>query len=79
DYSLDQLNTWAEDLEDKLEDLEEVNKVEIRGVPKKELRISLDLPKMEAREISFQDVASAVQSENVSVSGGEVLLDGLRR
>ena len=79
DYSLDQLNTWAEDLEDKLEDLEEVNKVEIRGVPKKELRISLDLPKMEARQISFQDVASAVQSENVSVSGGEVLLDGLRR
>ena len=79
DYSLDQLNTWAEDLEDKLEDLEEVNKVEIRGVPKKELRISLDLPKMEAREIGFQDVASAVQSENVSVSGGEVLLDGLRR
>ena len=79
DYSLDQLNKWAEQLEDKLEDLEEVNKVEIRGVPKKELRISLDLPKMEARQISFQDVAGAVQSENVSVSGGEVLVDGLRR
>lgn len=79
DYSLDQLNKWAEQLEDKLENLEEVNKVEIRGVPKKELRISLDLPKMEARQISFQDVAGAVQSENVSVSGGEVLVDGLRR
>ena len=59
DYSIDQLNKWAEQLEDKLEDLETVNKVEIRGVPKKELRISLDLPKMEARELSFQDVASA--------------------
>ncbi|MBL7963559.1 MAG: efflux RND transporter permease subunit [Flavobacteriales bacterium] len=79
DYSLDQLNKWAEQLEDKLENLEEVNKVEIRGVPKKELRISLDLPKMEARQVSFQDVASAVQQENVSVSGGEVLVDGLRR
>ncbi|HRD52298.1 MAG TPA: efflux RND transporter permease subunit, partial [Flavobacteriales bacterium] len=79
DYSLDQLNRWAEQLEDKLENLEEVNKVEIRGVPKKELRISLDLHKMEARQISFQDVAGAVQSENVSVSGGEVLVDGLRR
>jgi multidrug efflux pump subunit AcrB len=79
DYSLDQLNKWAELLEDKLEDLEEVNKVEIRGVPKKEVRISLDLRKMEAREISFGDVAQAIQSENVSISGGEVLIDGLRR
>jgi multidrug efflux pump len=79
DYSIDQLNKWAEQLEDKLEDLETVNKVEVRGVPKKELRISLDLPKMEARELSFQDVASAVQQENVSISGGEVLVDGLRR
>ena len=79
DYSLDQLNRWAELLEDKLEDLEEVNKVEIRGVPKKEVRISLDLRKMEAREISFDDVANAIRSENVSVSGGEVLVDGLRR
>ncbi|MFN3874846.1 MAG: efflux RND transporter permease subunit, partial [Flavobacteriales bacterium] len=79
DYSLDQLNRWAELLEEKLEDLEEVNKVEIRGVPKKELRISLDMRKMEAREIAFADVAQAIQGENVTISGGEVLIDGLRR
>jgi multidrug efflux pump len=79
DYSMDQLNAWAEMLEDRIEDLPEVNKVEIRGVPKKEVRISLDLPRMEAREISFGDVAGAIQQENVSVSGGEVLVDGLRR
>ncbi|MCB0787522.1 MAG: efflux RND transporter permease subunit, partial [Flavobacteriales bacterium] len=79
DYSIDQLNEWAEDLEDAIEDLPEVSKVEIRGVPEKELRISLDLPKMEARKVSFQDVAGAVSQENVSVSGGEVLIDGLRR
>jgi multidrug efflux pump subunit AcrB len=79
DYSLDQLNEWAEELEDRIEDLPEINKVEIRGVPQKEVRISLDLPKMESRQISFQDVAGAIQSENVSISGGEVLVDGLRR
>jgi multidrug efflux pump len=79
DYSLDQLNKWAEQLEDKIEDLPEVNKVEIRGVPKKEVRISLDLRKMEARELAFSDVAQAIQQENVSISGGEVLVDGLRR
>lgn len=79
DYSMDQLNLWAEMLEDRIEDLPEVNKVEIRGVPEKEVRISLDLPQLEARELSFQDVANAIQQENVSISGGEVLIDGLRR
>jgi multidrug efflux pump subunit AcrB len=79
DYSLDQLNAWAEDLEDRIEDLPEVNKVEIRGVPEKEVRVSLDLPRMEARQVSFGDVAQAIQSENLSISGGEVLVDGLRR
>ncbi|MDQ3099840.1 MAG: efflux RND transporter permease subunit [Bacteroidota bacterium] len=79
DYSMDQLNLWAEMIEDRIEDLPEVNKVEIRGVPKKEVRISLDMNAMEARQLAFQDVASAVQQENVSISGGEVLVDGLRR
>ncbi len=79
DYSVDQLNIWAEMLEDRIEDLPEINKAEIRGVPKKEVRISLDLRKMEARELSFSDVAQAIQTENVSISGGEVLVDGLRR
>lgn len=79
DYSMDQLNAWAEELEDRIEDLPEINKVEIRGVPKKEVRISLDLPKMEARMVAFNDVAAAIQQENVSISGGEVLVDGLRR
>ena len=79
DYSMDQLNIWAEMLEDRIEDLPEINKAEIRGVPKKEVRISLDLRKMEARELSFNDVAQAIQTENVSISGGEVLVDGLRR
>ena len=79
DYSLEQLNEWAEELEDAIEDQPGVSKVDIRGVPKKEVRVALDLHAMESREVSFDDVANAIRSENVSVSGGEVLIDGMRR
>ena len=78
-YSLDQLNEYAEYLEDKIEDLPEINKVEIRGVQEKELEIALDMVKVEAREISFQDVENAIQGENITMSGGELLVGDYRR
>jgi multidrug efflux pump subunit AcrB len=78
-YAKEQLKDWAELLEDRIEDLPQISQVDIRGVPEKEVRISIDLPKMESRMISFTDVVNAIQSENVSISGGDVLMDGLRR
>lgn len=79
DYSKEQLNEWAEMLEDRIENLPQISQVDIRGVPEKEVRISVDLHQMESRMISLNDVANAIQSENISISGGDVLMDGLRR
>ena len=78
-YSKEQLNEWAELLEDRIENLSSVSGVDIRGVPEKEVRISVDLHELESRIISLTDVANAIQNENISISGGDVLLDGLRR
>jgi multidrug efflux pump len=79
DFTVDQLNKYAEYLEDKIEALPEISKVEIRGVDDKEMRVSIDLPRMESLNISFGDVAGAIQNENVSISGGDLLVDGYRR
>jgi multidrug efflux pump len=79
DFNIDQLNEYAEYLEEKIEDLPEISKVEIRGVDDKEVRISIDLQKMESLNISFNDVAGAISNENVSISGGNLLVDGYRR
>jgi multidrug efflux pump len=79
DFTIDQLNKYAEYLEDKIESLAEISKVEIRGVDDKEMRVSIDLPRMESLNISFNDVAGAIQNENVSISGGDLLVDGYRR
>ncbi len=79
DYAIDQLKKYAEYLEDKIEDLPEITKAEIRGVMDKEVKIDLDVLAMEAMEINFDDVANAISGENVTISGGDLLVDGYRR
>lgn len=79
DYSIDELENYAEYLEEKIEALPEITKVDIKGVMEKEMRIEADRYRMEARRVSFADIAQAVQGENINVSSGEILMDQTRR
>src|SRR5690606_35735249 len=79
DYSIDQLKIYAEYLEDQIEDLPEITKVEIRGVLDKGVNIDANLLGMEASEISFDDIADAIASENTTISGGDLLVDDMGR
>jgi multidrug efflux pump subunit AcrB len=71
-YSIDELNEYAKYLEDAIEELEDISKVEIRGVQKKELRIAIRKHDAEARMVSFQDIENAISSENITMSAGEI-------
>jgi multidrug efflux pump subunit AcrB len=73
------LKDVAEDLEDVIEELKEINEVNIRGVQEQELRIDVDRLKAEAVNVSLNDIENAVNSENMTISGGEILMDGLRK
>jgi multidrug efflux pump subunit AcrB len=79
DFSLDMLNEYAEYLEDKIEDIPQINEVDIRGINDKEVKVELDLLKMEATQINFQNVEDAINFENMTISGGNVLIDGFNR
>jgi multidrug efflux pump subunit AcrB len=79
DFSLDQLKDFGEYLEDEIEKVPEISKVDIRGIQDKEIEISVDLYKMQISKISFNDIATAIQNENMTVSGGDLLENGLRR
>ena len=79
EFSMDQLKEYAEYLEDEIEEFSEISSVDIRGVQEKELEIAMDLYKMEASKISFTDIENAVAFENMSISGGDILENGIRR
>ncbi|MGB3183971.1 MAG: efflux RND transporter permease subunit [Cyclobacteriaceae bacterium] len=78
-YSIETLNDYAEYLEEEIEKLTEISKVEVRGVDEKEVQILADPYAMESRMVSFSDIENAVSAENVTMSGGNILTDGVRR
>lgn len=79
EFSADQLKLYAEYLQDKIEGLQEISEVDIRGMDAKEVRISINQRELELLNLSFNDVASAIQQENTSISGGDILIDGFRK
>jgi len=79
DFSMDQLKEYGKYLEDEIEKVPEISKVDIRGIQDKEIEISVDLYKMEISQISFNDIAMAIQNENMTISGGDLLEEGIRR
>lgn len=77
EYSLKELKGYAEELKDDVEDLQEISKVNIRGIEEEEVKINLDAHKMSAVELSFQDVENAIRGRNVTMSAGNTKQDGV--
>ncbi len=78
-YPNEQLRNYAEYLEEKIEDIKEIQAVDLKGALDREVKIEVDLPRMEAMQVSFMDIENAVKSENMNMSGGELLTNGFRR
>ena len=79
DFSLEELKDYAEYLEDEIEGVYEISKVEIKGVEDRELQINVDPLKLDAFQIGFSDIENAINSENLSISGGEIKMGKTRR
>lgn len=79
DYTNSQLKQFAEFLEERIEALPQISKVDITGALEKEMSIIADLHRMEAVKVTFDDIENAVAAENVALSAGDVVKDGLRR
>ncbi|REG78419.1 efflux RND transporter permease subunit [Algoriphagus antarcticus] len=72
DYSEAELKKFGEYLEDEIEKLAEISKADLAGTVEREIQINADPYKMESVGVSFGDISSAVQSENVTISGGNI-------
>lgn len=79
DFSNERLKEYAEYLEDEIEKLSEISKVEIRGLDDKEVKIDVDVQRMESMEVTFGDIENAIRNENITMSGGNILSNGVRR
>ena len=80
DYPNDELRSYAEYLEDRLEDeVSEISEVDLLGALEREVKIDVDLLKMQSVMVSFDDIVNAIGRENLTLSGGEVVNNDFRR
>ena len=78
-YGMDELREIAEYMQDRIESLREINKVTLKGALDREVKVDIDVIKMQSMQVSFNDVESAIASENMSMSAGEIVSNDFRR
>jgi multidrug efflux pump subunit AcrB len=79
DYPIEQLKKYAENIEYQIEQLPQVKEVNIRGIQVFELEVAVDIYKMTAAKVSFNDILGAISRENTTISGGNIVSGGQRR
>ena len=79
DFSMRNLKEYAETLQEEFESYKEVSEANIRGVEEREIQINVDPYKLDAVGLTFQDIASAIQFENITMGAGEFTADQTRR
>jgi multidrug efflux pump len=79
DYDLETLREYAEDMQDRIESVGQIRRVDIIGAPEREIQINVDMYKLALAGVTFNDINQAVKGENIIQSGGELSMNGLKR
>jgi multidrug efflux pump subunit AcrB len=77
-YELDKLKKYAEIVQDKIEGVKEITRVDIVGALEREIQINADIFKMQAARVTFADIEGAVARENLTISGGTITMNGTK-
>lgn len=72
-----ELKKHADAIEDIVESISGVSKVEVSGLPEREMQIYVDRATIEGLELSILEVSNAIRQNHVDLPAGTVLLDSL--
>ncbi|MEA3452565.1 MAG: efflux RND transporter permease subunit [Bacteroidota bacterium] len=78
-YNTDELKEYSDYLQDKLEKISEVSKVNISGLSEKEVQVNLDMHKMKEMQITFKNIENAIKYENITMSAGDIKIKDQRK
>lgn len=78
-YNLDRIKKYAKMAQDQIEGLKEITRVDILGDLTREIQVNVDMYKLQAANLSFNDVIGQIRNENVTVSGGNINMQGMQR
>src|SRR6185436_1939644 len=72
DYDPVKLKKFADDMQDRFEDLKQITRADIVGAPEREIQVNVDPYKMQVAKLTFTDIGNAINYENRDISGGLV-------
>jgi multidrug efflux pump len=76
---LDRLKKYADLLQDRIEGLKEISRVDVIGALDREIQVNVDMYKMESNNITMRDLEQAIAFENMTISGGTVDMGSVKR
>jgi len=79
DYDLKKLKEYADNLKDDIEGMKEISQVVEVGALKPNIQINVDINKMSAAQIGYNDIIQAIGSENILSTAGTITNDGEQR
>jgi multidrug efflux pump len=77
-FDLKDLKEYADALQDRIEGMKEINEAKIIGALDREIQVNIDMYKLQAAQFTLTDVQRAIASENLSMTGGTVPLNGMK-
>ncbi len=78
-YDLNRLKKYADKVKDNVEAMKEIKRVDRVGTLDREIQINVDMYRMEAAGLTFDDIDRTIASENVSTTAGEVSMNQQKR
>ncbi|MEX1258462.1 MAG: efflux RND transporter permease subunit [Gemmatimonadota bacterium] len=72
DYGLVRLKEIGEDLQDRIEQIPEVQRVDLRGGLEREVKVEVNLIRLKYYGLAMSDVVDAIRDENVNIPGGSI-------
>lgn len=78
-YDLNKLKKYADEIKDRVEGMKEITRVDIVGALNREIQVNVDMFKMQAADLTLDDIDRAIAYENMTISGGNISMDGMKR
>jgi len=70
DLGLVKIKEYAENLQDRIESMEEITRVDIVGSLDREIQVNIDLYMMQAAGVNFNMITQAISNENMTITAG---------
>ena len=77
-YGLVRLKELGEEIQDRVEQIPGVLRVDIRGGLEREVRVDVHLDRLQFYGLEIQDVIEAIRDENVNIPGGSIDVGALQ-